>query len=89
MEFVSARLFSKKFCISGIRGQNFLAARLPLNPKFYTSGSSNETAAGIASGLAPYGFGTDGGGSIRKLSFLLRHFWIETDTWTILSSQFF
>ena len=65
------------------------ACKNPLNPKFYTSGSSNETAAGIASGLAPYGFGTDGGGSIRKLSFLLRHFWIETDTWTILSSQFF
>ena len=38
----------------------------PLNPKFYTSGSSNGTAAGIASGLAPYGFGTDGGGSIRN-----------------------
>ena len=37
-----------------------------MNPKFYTSGSSNGTAAGIASGLAPYGIGTDGGGSIRN-----------------------
>ena len=27
---MSARLFLKKFCISGIRRQKFLAARLPL-----------------------------------------------------------
>ena len=39
MEFVSVRLFlklfrkiSKKFCISWIRGQKFLAAKLPLSP---------------------------------------------------------
>ena len=37
----------------------------PINPGYYPGGSSSGTAAAIASGLVPFGIGTDGGGSIR------------------------
>ena len=37
----------------------------PINPAYYPGGSSSGTAAAIASGLVPFGIGTDGGGSIR------------------------
>ena len=39
--------------------------RNPHNPEYYPAGSSSGTAAAIASGLVPFGIGTDGGGSIR------------------------
>ena len=38
----------------------------PLDGNYYTSGSSNGTAAGLAFGWARFGLGTDGGGSIRN-----------------------
>ena len=39
--------------------------RNPINTDYYPGGSSSGTAACIASGLVPFGIGTDGGGSIR------------------------
>jgi len=36
-----------------------------VDPSFYPGGSSSGTAACVASGLVPFGVGTDGGGSIR------------------------
>ena len=39
--------------------------RNALNTAYYPGGSSSGTAACIASGLVPFGIGTDGGGSIR------------------------
>lgn len=39
--------------------------RNAVNPQYYPGGSSSGTAAAVASGLVPFGIGTDGGGSIR------------------------
>ena len=38
----------------------------PLDTRYYTSGSSNGSAASVASGLVPFALGSDGGGSIRN-----------------------
>jgi len=47
--------------------ENLVAApsRNPLNPKLSSGGSSGGQAAAVASGLIPFGPGSDGGGSVR------------------------
>ena len=53
--------------ISGLNqsSEHFGGARNPYDLDVHTGGSSSGTASGVASNLALFGLGTDGGGSIR------------------------
>ncbi len=44
---------------------NWGTPRNPHNPQYYTGGSSGGAAYAVSSGLIPFAFGSDGGGSIR------------------------
>jgi indoleacetamide hydrolase len=64
MVLAKANMHELAFGITNNNGA-FGAARNPYDPTLIAGGSSGGTAAAVAAGIAPFGLGTDTGGSVR------------------------
>jgi aspartyl-tRNA(Asn)/glutamyl-tRNA(Gln) amidotransferase subunit A len=68
-----------EFCLNG-------AVRNPVNPEYYTGGSSSGSVAAVKGGLVPCAVGTDTGGSIRTPSSFTGVVGMKT-TYSLISNE--